>query len=135
MKHTGRFHYDPVKANRTKGPAFKIKVSRLKDLSDRKILFLMRDIVSQIERDRLFLTESQMKGLRKRLQDLAGEMADRIEYYEYLASIDESLPEVEALRLTDENPPRKALGKVYVKGIRLKAGPKRDYRRSRRRLL
>src|SRR5262245_42809540 len=132
MKNTGRIYFDPVHTPKHRRPAF--RVSRLKDLSERQILSLMRSIVSEMEDNRLFLTDSQMKGLRKRLQDLAGEMCDRIKELEYLASIDESPSEIEAFRLTELNPPRKALARSYVRGSRLKPGRKREYRRSRRKV-
>lgn len=123
MKSVGRIYFDPANLSQTKKSPV-LKISRLKDLSKRHILCLIKSIEYEIREKRLFLTDSQVKMLRKRLEDLGRELTDRIEHHEYLASINESPSEIEAFRRQSENPPRKALGKSYVKGTRLRAGKK-----------
>jgi hypothetical protein len=79
----------------------------------------MRDIVSEIETIIPMVGEdnpdalARIQRLGHRLKNLHRELAGRIEFFDYLASIDESISSSEAIRLVEEaRTNRKSLAKV-----------------------
>jgi hypothetical protein len=142
MKHTGRYHFDPVK-----GPAAKrrFRPKPLKSLSTSQIWRLIESIEDELK-SAIFYSQSHFKALKKRHRDLSAELDDRIKYDEWLceiADLEEARTNplgldraIEEFRKSEENPPRKSLGKVYIKksGKRLRPGPKIDYKRSHRKV-
>lgn len=143
MKEAGRIYLTP--ANFHPGPKRAYYKPRpLKSLSTKTIWILIESIEAQLKK-RLFLKQGVVKALEKRKNDLNEALADRLEWEDYMCEvhpirddlgkpqrviwIDSHLgPNVisEDLAYMDleGDPNRKANGKVFFRGKRLRPGKK-----------
>lgn len=124
----------------------------LKSLSTRLIWILVESMEYQL-RNSLYFSWAKIMVLRKRHRDLSAELTERIEYdnnmckaygkaYEngkllYVPSWADPLnpphmdKEIEDFRKGEETQSKKSLGKVYIKGSRLRPGKKVEWSRRR----